>query len=225
MTQPNLEFSQIDQNLSGFRDSSPPGPLRTRSIQRNEFIGMLQSPARGYKEAFQKFESRHKDPSPTTARANRFKSSERKGFLPLASASEALHENTTNMSSTGHSGKLENTLDMSGKADQLLFDNSRINPSFNVDQATLNQYPEYSMLKKLQAHVSSYSCNKCGRVYTFEKFFDDDHECLHDEEILPREAPQDDMSLEVEEFKGPESTFRLRETNTKPSSRQESVFV
>ena len=72
MTQPNLEFSQIDQNLSGIRDSSPIGPLRTRSTQRNELLGQLISPSRGYKEALQKFESRHKEQSPSIARANRF---------------------------------------------------------------------------------------------------------------------------------------------------------
>ena len=145
----------------------------------------------------------------------------------MNSACETLHENTTNMSSTGNSGKLENTLDMSGKADQLLFADSRMNPSFNVagDQALLNQYPEYSMLKRLQALVTSYYCNKCLKTHTFEKFFDDDHDCQHEEELLLKGAPQDEMSLEVEEFKGPVSTLRLREANTNASSRQHSVFV
>ena len=116
MTQSNFEFSQFDQNLSGFRESSPIVPVNGRSIQRNEHAGQ-QSPSRGFKEALQKFESKLKAHSPITARANRFKSSDRKGFLPLNSASDNLHENTTNQSSNGISGKMENTLDTCSKAD------------------------------------------------------------------------------------------------------------
>ena len=81
------------------------------------------------------------------------------------------------------------------------------------------------MLKKMRALVTNYECNKCCKKHTFEKFFDDDHECLCDEDFAPRDAQQDDISLEVEEFKDPESAIKLRETNTKPSSRQESYFV
>lgn len=101
----------------------------------------------GYKVALKKFESRAKGNSPMTARENRFKSSDRKGFFGGQSNSEAGNDNTTNLSSNGHSGKLENTLDISGKADQLLFDSSKINPSFNMnqnmDQVMLDYYPEY----------------------------------------------------------------------------------
>ena len=78
-----------------------------------------------------------------TARVNRFKSSDRKGFFGGNSNSEAGNDNTTNLSSNGNSGKLENTLDISGKADQLLFDSSKMNPSFNMDQVMLDYYPEY----------------------------------------------------------------------------------
>ena len=72
----------------------------------------------------------------------------------------------------------------------------------------------------------SYQCIKCGKAHTFEKFFSGDHSCLKDEEaFLLKAVPQDDMSLEVEEFKAPQSSIRLQDANTKASSRQESVFV
>ena len=94
-----------------------------------------------------------------------------------------------------------------------------MNPSFNFGQVMVNEGPEYHMLKKMRALVTNYECNKCCKKHTFEKFFDDDHECLCDEDFVPRDAQQDDISLEVEEFKDPESAIKLRETNTKPSSR------
>ena len=213
MTQSNFEFSQIDQNLSGFRDNSPFGPPHSRGIHRCEFSGQRSST--GYKEALQKFENKLKVHSPI--RANRFKSTDRKAFLPVNSASENLHENTTNQSSNGISGKYEHTLDTSSKADPdlVIFENNKGNPSFSLGQAMINEYPEYSMLRKLRALVTSFTCNKCGKVLTFEKFFDDDHTCLLDCEETQSKVPQDDISLEVEEFKDPESALKLRETNTK----------
>ena len=170
----------------------------------------------GYKFALQRFESRKKENSPMTARVNRFKSSDRKGFFGGNSNSEAGNDNTTNLSSNGNSGKLENTLDISGKADQLLFDSSKMNPSFNMDQVMLDYYPEYQMLKKLQKLTPNFTCNKCWKVLSFEKFFDDDHECLIDDDAQQNQAPQDEqhLSLEVEEFKGvypPEPALRLND--------------
>ena len=51
----------------------------------------------------------------------------------MNSASDNLHENTTNQSSNGIYGKMENTLDTSNKADQhKMLDSSRMNPSFNL---------------------------------------------------------------------------------------------
>ena len=89
-----------------------------------------------------------------------------------------------------------------------------MNPSFNLGQAMLNEYPEYSMLKKLRALVTNFTCKNCDKTYTFEQFFDDRHECLLEDEEFLQELPQDDISLEVEEFKDPETASKLRETNT-----------
>ena len=77
----------------------------------------MQSPQMGYKVALQKFESRMKENSPMVARVNRFKSSDRKGFFNGGNSNSEANDNTTNLSSNGNSGKLENTLDISGKAD------------------------------------------------------------------------------------------------------------
>lgn len=116
----------------------------------------MTSPTRGYEEALRKFENRVREASPSTVRANRFKSPEKKGLLRVNSGSEVLHDNTTNMSSTVNYGKTENMLDMSGKADLLLFESSRVNPSFHADQVILNQFPEFLMLKKLKALVMNF---------------------------------------------------------------------
>ena len=106
-------------------------------------MAQLTSPSRGYEEALRKFENRLKETSPSAVRANRFKSPDRKGLLPMNIGSEVIHDNTTNLSSTVNYGKPENTLDMSGKADLLLFESSRVNPSFHADQVMLNQFPEF----------------------------------------------------------------------------------
>ena len=86
-----------------------------------------------------------KENSPMTARVARFKSSDKKAKGFFGSNAETGMD-TTNQSS---GGKLENTLDITGKP-EMLFDSSRINPSgFNMDQVMLDYYPEYQMLKKL----------------------------------------------------------------------------
>ena len=174
MSQPNItDLSHILQDQA---DNSPVGAVqRMGSAQRLCEMTGAQSPQTGYRRAVQRFENRMN--SPMTARVARFKSSDRKGFF----ASSEVGNDTTNLSSNG---KLENTLDMTGKADQLLFDSSRINPSFNMDQVMLDYYPEYQMLKKLQTLTCNFTCNKCWKVLQFEKFFDDDHECLRDEDAL-----------------------------------------
>jgi hypothetical protein len=73
----------------------------------------------------------------------------------------------------------------------MLFDRNRYNKSFNMDQVMLESYPEYQMLKKLQKLTPNFTCNKCWKVLTFEKFFDDDHACLHDDDVQENQAPQD----------------------------------
>ena len=154
-----------------------------------------------------------------TARVARFKSSDKKPFFGSNAETGA---DTTNLSS---GGKLENTLDITSKP-ELLFDSSRINPSgFNMDQVMLDYYPEYQMLKKLQTLTPNFTCNKCWKVLQFEKFFDDDHECLRDADVQQNQAPQDQIqSVEVEEFKGdpPDRALRLDDIY---ASDKESYFI
>ena len=101
----------------------------------------------------------------------------------------------------------------------------------NMDQVMLDYYPEYQMLKKLQSLTFNFTCNKCWKVLTFEKFFDDDHECLLDDDSQPNQAPQDEqhLSLEVEEFKGypPDTALHRNDLQSKSgiSSDKESYFI
>ena len=116
MSQPSIELSHILQDQNFALGDNSPGRVRTRSTQRLRQLESsgAASPHTGYRHALQRFESRKKERSPMTARAARFKSSDKKGFLK--GNNSANDNDTTNLSSNG---KMDATLDLAftGKAD------------------------------------------------------------------------------------------------------------
>ena len=50
--------------------------------------------------------------------------------------------------------------------------------SFLLDPVFNDYYIEYIMLHKLQALTNNFTCQTCWQVLNFQKFFDEDHDCL-----------------------------------------------
>jgi hypothetical protein len=51
-------------------------------------------------------------------------------------------------------------------------------PSFDLDKAMVEAYPEYCMLKKLQKLTSSFYCIGCNQQLSFISFFSEAHNCI-----------------------------------------------
>ena len=60
-------------------------------------------------------------------------------------------------------------------------------PSFDLDNAMVEAYPEYCMLKKLQKLTTSVFCIGCRQQLDFMSFFSEAHLCISAEPQLSGE--------------------------------------